>query len=264
MDVDREDFPGKLGPFSIASLKGTWSFSISSSRSAWKVSCSLLQRYGLRASDASLSGKVSPASTITLDTRARGVLKIPPGAKQFVWAYPTGDWVFVQEDDEAKNVDETARAAMQNFLSVGGFIYGDESGSVVGVTTPGPPDSDATGTMSFGKPKKWLRRWTRSLADSDRFQRITLKHLSQAGARHFCWIRPGEVLNGTDGQPLEMQPELPDGGFAYLFHDTLLSSKYEKVALDCYFPLKSVGLTVDEQFDAFDKSYAVDFRKWRK
>lgn len=40
------------------------------------------------------------------------------------------------------------------------------------------------------------------------------------------WLRPHEIIEGPDGSPLPTQPDVPHGGFAYLFHDNLLSKEY--------------------------------------
>jgi len=72
-----------------------------------------------------------------------------------------------------------------------------------------------------------------------RASQITIKALNDLGAHHFCWLRPGEVIPSADGTPCAEQPNVPHGGFAYLFHDDVLSSTPEQRVLDRYFACAS-------------------------
>lgn len=49
------------------------------------------------------------------------------------------------------------------------------------------------------------------------------------------WLRPHEVIEAADGNPLPIQPEVPHGGFVYLFHEDVLSANESELALDRYF-----------------------------
>merc|ERR1719460_1711706 len=97
-------------------------------------------------------------------------------------------------------------------------MYFGKASKLVGVTTLSVTPADNS-TMQFGKPQRWSKQWTRGLVDQGRFQPVTLDVLRQCGVRHFCWLRPSEDIPGSDGKPLQTQPRLPLGGYAYLFHD---------------------------------------------
>merc|ERR1711933_106583 len=70
--------------------------------------------------------------------------------------------------------------------------------------------------LYFSGPKRWRHEWTQALVKQNRFQRITIQGLATLGARYFCWVRPHEVILSA-----KVQPDVPHGGFAYLFHDDL-------------------------------------------
>merc|ERR1712154_204717 len=99
------------------------------------------------------------------------------------------------------------------------------------------------GALVFGSPRRWSPVATLALFESGRFQPVTLKMLSDVGVRHFCWLLPGEQLRGIDGQllPADQQPDVPHGGFAYLFHDDVLETQVQDLVLDRYFPIVSLA-----------------------
>ncbi|KAH3756330.1 hypothetical protein Pelo_11894 [Pelomyxa schiedti] len=138
------------------------------------------------------------------------------------------------------------------FASVGGFVYTDVRGQVLYSVTIGKPSLDTclqqqetsvevpsstvpispepdsslpteqtksahTVVMEFGAAHPWSSNLTEVLWKQGRFQQVSIKELFDAGARHFCWIRPGERIgsesNGMEGLAW------PHGAFAYLFGD---------------------------------------------
>ena len=53
-----------------------------------------------------------------------------------------------------------------------------------------------TPTLAFGAPKPW-----RTPVESGRFQPITAQSLLDQGARHYCWLHPGETTATAAGEP---------------------------------------------------------------
>jgi len=68
---------------------------------------------------------------------------------------------------------------------------------------------------------------------------VTIEPLREAGVRYFAWLQPGETMCGPDGVPFPRQPQVPHGGFVYLFHE-LSAVAAQDMAPDCYFALASV------------------------
>merc|ERR1719436_309195 len=83
---------------------------------------------------------------------------------------------------------------------------------VCGVNTLTPGNSG----LFFGPPKRFEADWIPYLQKKGRFHQITIKPLRDAGARHFCWIRPNEPILDTAKKSHIL---CPFGGFAYLFND---------------------------------------------
>lgn len=106
-------------------------------------------------------------------------------------------------------------------------------------TTTLLPTSKDTGGLQFKGSQVWRPEWTAALMRQGRFQKVTVAALNKIGAHHFCWLRPGEVITGDDGQPCPQQPSVPHGGFAYLFHRDVFVASDEELLLDRYFPIAS-------------------------
>merc|ERR1719491_881079 len=113
---------------------------------------------------------------------------------------------------------------VKTFLAGGGFMYFDEDGQVVKVTTIGQwrDDCDKVG-VHFGEKQMWDNRWTRAMKADARFHKISFQQMQNMGATEVCWLCPDEQINGC------IVPKIPYGGFAYLFDDFPW--------LDCYFPV---------------------------
>ena len=96
-----------------------------------------------------------------------------------------------------------------------------------------------TPMLTFSKAQQWPRGWTDRLTAGDRFQRITSPYLRSLGARHYCWLLPGERLQSSPDHAEPPTPRDEDGewipcahgGFVYSFSDD------PKVwtAADCFF-----------------------------
>ena len=125
-----------------------------------------------------------------------------------------------------------------SFLAVGGYAYLDAHRKIIHTTTLLPTNKDSGG-LQFKGNHKWRSEWTAALMRQGRFQKITIAALNKIGAHHFCWLRPGEVVTGEDGQPCAQQPSVPHGGFAYLFHREVFGASDEELLLDRYFPIAS-------------------------
>jgi len=230
-------FPAKLGPFATFSIpfqaedlqSPPWSDDVESSGSMWTMEKRALKRHGITATgiEMPLMGQYSPANKITLTDEEKEAANIPVEAADFMWSYPACSWDGLGGDD-----------AMKAYLSLGGFAYFDKEHKLVGTNTLMPMEGDEGG-LQFSEPKHWNPEWTRALMRHGRFQVITIKTLRDVGARHYCWLRPGEVICGDDGKPLSSQPEVAHGGFAYLFHDNALSTDAEEIEEDRCFAILS-------------------------
>mmetsp|Transcript_39654 Transcript_39654/g.107217 ORF Transcript_39654/g.107217 Transcript_39654/m.107217 type:complete len:439 (-) Transcript_39654:271-1587(-) len=247
--VNREVFPQKLGPFSMVSAPfEPEDFMLPEftenlrANFYWEMKTGILEGYGLRASATLISGQVSPLHPVHDDLAWRQAVGMPSEAEEFAWSYPVAKWERVESDvyamdnwDSLPTMEHSA--ALKSFLTVGGFLFFNGRGRIVGATTPGRPSKDDPTGLSFGDPERWRSEWTQSLAEQGRFQDVTMKLIVSLGARKFCWLRPNEVIEDGDGQPLPFQPKVPYGGLVYLFHEDIMSTDRTDAALDRYFPV---------------------------
>jgi len=240
--VDRESFPQRLGPFSLIKVPVKSSdFILPMSVEGgfhWTMRTEVLERQGLRSDGPHVTAQCSPTHPITLSDEERALADIPPEAVEFAWSYPMARWEQVAQDPHV--LDDWASCQqgdppLKDFLVVGGFVYLDEDHRIVRVTTPRDNKAEQGG-LHFGAPKKWHHAWTKALLGDGRFQRVTIGPLKDAGVHFFCWLRPGERFVGEDMRPLAIQPQVPHGGFVYLFHE-LGNCAPQVCAVDCYFPV---------------------------
>jgi len=211
-----------------------------SGRFYWEMPTGVLESHGLHARTARIIGQVSPSHPVLdEDAPQREAAGIPSEACQFVFSYPVADWEMVENDVYSLNAWDHLEgvAAMHSFLTVGGYIYFNDTGAIVGVTTLGRPQREDKGSLHFGDPVKVLPEWTSSLVEQGRFQPVTMKSLVECGAKHFCWIRPNEEIKNANGKACSVQPSIPHGGLIYLFHDDVFASDQESCSLDRYFPV---------------------------
>eukprot|EP00930_Biecheleria_cincta_P083405 TRINITY_DN72989_c0_g1_i1.p1 TRINITY_DN72989_c0_g1~~TRINITY_DN72989_c0_g1_i1.p1 ORF type:complete len:453 (+),score=90.33 TRINITY_DN72989_c0_g1_i1:55-1359(+) len=272
--VDKDSFPQKLGPFRPVRVPfEPRDFEIPKLTEQlrmqgfyWQMKTGVLEGYGLCAKAVCLTGQVSPASPVTQDAEQREAADIPADATEFAFSYPVADWERVETDAYAMGNWQTMNmlegaASMKSFLSVGGYIYLGAEGQVVGVTTLGRPQEGDPGGMHFRNPERWNYEWTEILFQQGRFQNITIRSCVDLGAKMFCWLRPNEQLKLDDGTALDMQPEIPYGGFVYLFHEEVLSMDKQKLCLDRYFPLmhqQAVAKPTDHKGNIFRPFSLVD------
>lgn len=250
--VDLAAFPQKLGPFSVASVpfqKGEIHVPVDVNNPIyqekgfyWDMSIAHLEQHEISAPGTHVTGQASRMSTVSVEGTQRKVLLIPEGAVQFAWSYPIAHWQKVtKKDPTTVSEDEIPRGvdAIINFFRVGGYLYFNSAGELVGATTLCRYGCD-DGTVHFGKPKRLKPEWVEALAHNDRFQKVTVEGLK---AHYFCWMPHGDKLKGPNGKLLASQPAMPIGGFAYLIDDM---PGHGAGVYNCYFPMKVQGL-VDDQ-----------------
>eukprot|EP00443_Scrippsiella_acuminata_P113355 CAMPEP_0115760420 /NCGR_PEP_ID=MMETSP0272-20121206/99985_1 /TAXON_ID=71861 /ORGANISM="Scrippsiella trochoidea, Strain CCMP3099" /LENGTH=429 /DNA_ID=CAMNT_0003206075 /DNA_START=84 /DNA_END=1374 /DNA_ORIENTATION=+ len=241
--VDRHRFPQRLGPFSMVHVPLTardfdlpeMTEELRRNGFYWDMPARVLEGHGLSSRTQHITGQVSPTYPVTIDPALREEACVPKAARDFVWSYPVAHWEGVETDAYSLERWEEGLeggAAVKSFFSVGGYVYFDADGAVVGVTTVGRLQEGERGGLHFAEPRRWLPEWTAALVEQGRFQRITMKAFQEAGARMYLWLRPHEVLEAADGNPLPSQPEVPHGGFVYLFHEDVLSTDDAELALD--------------------------------
>lgn len=198
----------------------------------------VLEQHGLTLStdDFRIRGHFSPRHQITLRRESqRQVMRIPPEARTFVFSYPVEGWSAVGSEGGAGSggwlLSESGcqsgpghASACSSFLSVGGFVYIDKDYAILGCTTLMAAGGDTLdGELVFGDPKPWSAEWTRILQKQQRIRQVTIQALLDAGARYFCWLRPGEHF-----PELKIQLRVPHGGFVYLFGEDLAAHPMDR------------------------------------
>lgn len=224
-DVDLER-PKGLPP----STANSWS---------WTLRRATQRYYGVTSKSERVKVHVSPLRPLTLDALSKAKFCVPHYAEHFAFSYPTvhlaeagGINPFELSDWQTSSINGCKRVL--DVLRVGAFLFFNGEGRIVAVNTLSPQVSDGA-ALHFAKPRPWFPQWTKALAASERFQPLTMKVLRDVGARLFVWLYPGELLLGADGSPLASQPQVPHGGFAYLFHEDLAATDEEDLCLDRYF-----------------------------
>lgn len=246
--VDRHRFPQRLGPFNTVRVPlEEKDFDLPEMTEEfrrcgfyWDMPVKVLEGHGLQARTSRITGQVSP--THPVDSPQKQPLAVPKEARDFVWSYPVAGWEGVESDAYALDKWEVgldSGAAIKSFFSVGGFIYFDSESRVTGITTLGRLQEGEAGSLHFAEPRRWVPEWTAALVEQGRFQRVTMKAFQELGARMYLWLRPNEVIEASDGNPLPTQPEVPHGGFVYLFHEDVLATDEMELALDRYFAVVS-------------------------
>lgn len=251
----RDRFPERLGPFDMKEIPIDCSELVLSSCSGadftrygtmWVMSQCSARGVGVDTMSAEeLVAQVSPASTVTLTDFERRELNIPPETTHFCWSYQVANW---------DSMVLSTFPEVEALVKLGGYIYCDEARKVVQAKAL-MPSQDDTGGLQFRRPKLWNPSWTESLVQLGRFQPITIVELNKVGARHYCWLKPGERISGGNGEPLDSQPEVPHGGFAYLFHADPLQADETELNMDRYFAIASG----DERTPAGRPSQNADF-----
>ena len=138
------------------------------------------------------TGKLSPCSQVTLSDENRKHANIPQDAAFFAFAYPASSMA----RGEGRN-SLLPQDALSCFTQLGGFVYFDQGMRVCKLSsiTLGP------GLHFKRQMLSALDGWDRArkvLHDSGRLQEATLKDLVRCGVLSFCWLGPGEVVDGFD------------------------------------------------------------------
>jgi len=233
-------FPHSLGSFAVVAtpltkedvqLQGVWGaagavfqyMDTDVSGTKWFLTQDAMGKYSLSSpGHTRVMGLFSPRHPIPLVGPARRLAKLPDEARTMVWSYPVAGW---QDLDMSTSAVPPSVAA---FLQVGGFVYMDKDCAITSIQAfMATTEADRGFMLNFGWPRPFNHEWMRTLVTQNRFEPITIKALRALGARYFCWLRPKEVLSSH-----QAQPHVPDGGFVYLFSDSL-GVPHE---LDRYFP----------------------------
>jgi len=245
--VQEDSFPSVLGPWHLVEVPlSGGDFTLPQSLEGgfhWTMKHEVIEHHGVRSTDgAHVTAFCSPPHPMVFDKEERQAVGLPLEAEEFSWSYPAANWEQVEQDahllhDWAMCAKDCS--AVKDFLVVGGFIFFDRQRHVIRTTTLFSCKASKSG-LQFGRPQKWEAAWTRILLGEGRFQPVSIGPLRDGGVHFFAWLRPGEVLEDEDGLPLARQPQIPRGGFAYLFHEMMASSN-EDVAGDCYFAITTFG-----------------------
>eukprot|EP00929_Paragymnodinium_shiwhaense_P071885 TRINITY_DN36507_c0_g1_i1.p1 TRINITY_DN36507_c0_g1~~TRINITY_DN36507_c0_g1_i1.p1 ORF type:complete len:322 (-),score=44.89 TRINITY_DN36507_c0_g1_i1:216-1181(-) len=169
--------------------------------------------------------QLSPLHPITLDDETKKAANIPLRATSFAWTYPM---VMEPGQQLPRGPSETS------FVQFGGYMYFDADFNIVATNSIQPAPLGTLGLM-FGRAQPLSPQVVDTLTRQGRFQEITLQPLSDTGATHFAWIRPGEF----DGRVAS-----PDGAFAYKFVDGL--SRYFPVVGEPVFTPEHLKEELDE------------------
>lgn len=152
-----------------------------------------------------VKGMLSPLEEVTIKQHdpTAALIRIPPGAKFFAFAYP----VITAELE----VTRTRYSPTDAFLLYGGYVYFDAKMNVIAVNALWVGSN-----LQLSAPKKLPDDIKQTLLDAGRFRDITLPQLWEAGARKFCWMLPAEF------------PELkiPHGGWCYIYEDEEINNYF--------------------------------------
>ena len=204
----------------------------------------LLLRSGLKTSQLRTKdniGRTSPLSKVTLGAAARHLANVPLEATRFCWAYPLHPRLHELLDQSKVAADWSPDLAL---ILYGGFLYTDENGKCLQANAIGI----GTGLL-FGVPEPWRADLTKGLHEAKRIQPVTIPEFREKGARHFCWVHPGETLEARNqGEPMVIQ----HGAFIFLFS----ANPLEKNPQNIFFSIKpGTGKNFDvwyAQLDAWE------------
>jgi len=260
--VDKHRFPQRLGPFNTVPVPlEAKDFDMPEMTEEfrrcgfyWDMPVKVLEGHGLQARTHRITGQVSPTHPVTVDSPQKPPMTALKESRDFVWSYPVAGWEGVESNAYALDRWEEGLeggAAIKSFFSVGGYMYFDVEGHVAGVATLGRVQDGDSGSLHFAEPRRWLPEWTAALVEQGRFQSVTMKAFVEVGARMYLWLRPNEVIEAVDGNPLPQQPEVPHGAFVYLFHEDVLDLDEVSLALDRYFAVVPTPVAVHEDCASF-------------
>eukprot|EP01124_Arcella_intermedia_P018220 TRINITY_DN25190_c0_g1_i1.p1 TRINITY_DN25190_c0_g1~~TRINITY_DN25190_c0_g1_i1.p1 ORF type:complete len:197 (-),score=51.01 TRINITY_DN25190_c0_g1_i1:45-635(-) len=179
-----------LGPFGLSPCGTTVTITV-------KKSDYVIQMSGL--SD-SYQGPISPPRPVVPNLLQS--LNVQEQASHFVWAYPM--------EGAEKLTEMVGLTSGMTFATNGGFLFlnakeeGYEVVSSYAINTTGS-DLKFSGPIEFKDPVQLAL-----LEEQKRLLPVTLKFLKDKQIQKFCWIHPGEKVDGN---------EVPNGAFLYQHKD---------------------------------------------
>ena len=159
-------------------------------------------------------GHLSPRERVTLNPKE--IEGLPDAATDFCFAYPP----------PGASIEVTGRTAMNDFLTLGGFVYFNQSGDVCEIK---PVGLGCKGIHFQPMERLVCPQLRQYLEEEKRLQPVTTRYSHPFANRfrmHHCWIRPGEDFSPHLARS---QTRWPHGAFAFFFDED-----YNR---DCYFPL---------------------------
>ena len=162
--------------------------------------------------DGKVIGALSPRFKVTIKQNdpSAALIRIPPGAEYFCFAYPV-----ITGNMEVKLEKYTPIDA---FLLYGGFVYFDGKLNVIQINALW-----VGWNLQLSAPRQLPKSVRDQLLAENRFKDITLPQLAAKGAKRFAWLLPGEFSN---------EIQVPDGGWCYI---------YENEDINNYFAIASAS-----------------------
>ena len=176
----------------------------------------------LRDARISCTGRLSPASKVTLQGDDKQAADIPADAMHFAFAYPIA---FEGDEKDLEGISPQSLADPKlALLALGGFVYWDANWVVCGIKALKAGAQDRS-NLCFKQPKPLSKLASgagellrSSLYDNDRIEQVTIQALRVRGVSGFCWLAPNERFPGQD---MARKHPWPDGAFAYFFDDAV-------------------------------------------
>jgi len=166
---------------------------------------------------------LSPWFELKLNSKHKGRCGIPINTKYCRFAYPVmldhGSFEVHDHSNDDANL-------MKAFFDTGGFAYYDVDGKITTLTTFHGAQTGNGRCLMFGEPKRWDRKWAKQELEH-RFFPVTLHHLHQYGAEHFCWLKPEDEALQSVAE--DVRPVTPHGAFVYLFRNSSMDRYFEVI-----------------------------------
>jgi hypothetical protein len=158
---------------------------------------------------------ISPVRDVTVHGLTRKALKVPDNAKQFGFTYPA-----------ARSVLDSLGAsalAFKEWFELGSYVYfgGADGNEVMAVNAIVP--NKGLRYIRFKGPFRVSSAAHDALHKAGRWHPVTLPALRDKGAKEFCWIFPGEPLEGSE--PAE-RLQWKNGAFAYCYDEAHRHGKH--------------------------------------
>eukprot|EP01060_Flectonema_neradi_P039778 TRINITY_DN8894_c0_g1_i2.p1 TRINITY_DN8894_c0_g1~~TRINITY_DN8894_c0_g1_i2.p1 ORF type:complete len:3828 (+),score=464.01 TRINITY_DN8894_c0_g1_i2:1141-11484(+) len=227
-------FDVNMGPYTLSDKRYAWLDTEHKDKSAWYELIPVLKSDGsidyskLEVCDRekktfqitriieTRTGKTADSGKISLSSSDRSIRRIPKKASNFRWCYPLSHFKgSVKEPNPLENDTDEKRA--YNLVCYGAYVYTsvNENGDCTNVDSlhAGSPFEGEKG-LKFKAGESWDDEFTAQLWRDGRFQPVTDKEYYKSGARYYCWLRPGEELQGKKKKKWRVSAA---GCFVYLF-----------------------------------------------